>query len=380
MQKTAIYWLVYTLSHSVFLTCFAVFLIQFPSFIFSPYESIVLAKYGRYKALLITQIAFIIQTSILTLVVLLVNYSVWHILFLSTIFGIITAFDAPARQSMAYALATDKKDISTVLSLNSSMANLAKVIGPAVSGILLDNWSASLCFALNAAGFIIVIVSLLFIKQPIHTNKRLQKSSMDFMTGFVFLKRSPSMAGVILLLACSSLLALPYASILPVFTIEALHDKASAYGYLMGFSGLGAIVCSIFLASLKSDKHLKRLLVLATFFLGMVLILFSYAPNFLIALFLIALIGFGTAALITLVNTIIQTSTSDETRSSLLNYYTIAFFGIQPLGALFVGMVSSYMTTSSILLVEGFISIELALFFWPYLWKETKKPIKNLSV
>src|SRR6201995_3018417 len=169
MQRTGVSWVGYTLTRSPFMLGLTVFASQFPSFIFSLAGGVAADCYNRYKVLLITQTASMIQALLLAILVLTHHFSVQVILLLSVVLGIINAFDVPARQPLIHEMVTDKADLPNALALNSSMVNIARLIGPALSGIVLVKFGAGICFLLNALSFIAVILSLVCMKLPTNT-------------------------------------------------------------------------------------------------------------------------------------------------------------------------------------------------------------------
>src|SRR5580658_874803 len=168
MQKTAVSWLIYSLTHSKFMLGVSLFASPFPSFAFSLIGGVVSDRYNRYRVLLTTQAASLIQALLLATLILLKHYQVWEILSLSVVLGIINAFDVPARQALVYEMVDDKADLPNALALNSSMVNLSRLAGPAISGIVLEKFGAGVCFFLNAASFVTVITSLLLMRLPTH--------------------------------------------------------------------------------------------------------------------------------------------------------------------------------------------------------------------
>src|SRR5450631_3998187 len=233
MQRTAVYWVVYAQTHSAFMLGVAVFAAQFPSFLFSPLGGVISDRYNRYRVLLITQAASLIQATLLTILVMFTHYTVGEILMFSVLLGMINAFDVPARQSMVNEMVDNKEDLSNAIALNSSMVNLARLVGPAISGIVLEKFGAGTCFLINALSFITVIVSLLFMKFPKYIPQRHSKKiSREFKEGWKYLKRTPSIGCVILMLACVSLLVLPFSTLLPVYAKVIFQGNASTFGYL----------------------------------------------------------------------------------------------------------------------------------------------------
>ncbi len=367
MQRTAIYWLIYVQTHSAFMLGLAVFAAQFPSFLFSPIGGVISDRYNRYHVLLFTQIASLIQAALLAFMVMFTQYTLWKIFALSVLLGIINAFDVPARQSMVHEIVDYKDDLPNAIALNSSMVNLAWLIGPAISGVVLEKFGAGICFLINAFSFIAVIASLLLMRLPkfipqVHTKKVIK----EFKEGWEYLKHTPSIGFVILLLACTSLLVLPFATLLPVYAKVIFKGNASTFGYLNSFIGLGAVGGAFFLASLKAGVNLKKILFINLFIFGAGLVLFSHMTNFPLALFFAMLAGFGMMSQTTISNTIIQTTVSAEMRGRVISYFAMAFFGMQPLGGLLIGTVSQYIGAPNTILAEGIAAILIAISFIPF--------------
>jgi MFS family permease len=374
MQRTAVYWLIYTQTHSTFMLGLAVFATQFPSFIFSPLGGVVSDRYNRYHVMLVTQVASLIQASLLAALVIFTQYTVWEILAFSVVLGTINAFDLPARQSMVNEMVDHKEDLPNAIALNSSMVHLARLIGPAVSGIVLEKLGAGTCFVMNALSFITVIASLLFMRFPKFVKRSHPKKVFkEFKEGFVYLKNTPTIGAVILLLAFVSLFVLPYSTLLPVYAKVIFKGNASTFGYLNSCIGLGALIGAIFLASLRTGANLKKILLINLVIFGVALMLFSHMTNLFIALSFAMLAGFAMMSQMTICNTIIQTNVSTEMRGRVLSFYAMAFFGMQPMGGLLVGTIAQYISAPNTILVEGFAAVIIALLFLPHLRKDNLK-------
>jgi MFS family permease len=371
MQRTAVYWVIYEQTNSSFMLGFVVFATQFPSFLFSPLGGVVSDRYNRYRVLLITQVASMIQAFLLVALVVFTKYTAWEIFALSIVLGIINAFDVPARQSMIHEIVDNKEYLPNAIALNSSMVNLARLIGPALSGIVLEKLGAGACFLMNALSFVAVIVCLLLMRFPEfipHPNpKRIMK---EFKEGWEYLRRTPSIGYVILLLACISLFVLPFIALLPVYAKVIFAGSASTFGYLNSLIGLGAVGGAIFLASLKAGVNLKKILFINTLIFGTGLILFSHTGYFPLAAVFAVITGFGMMSQTTISNTIIQTSASREMRGRVISYFAMAFFGMQPLGGLLIGTLSTYIGATNTLLAEGIAAIVIAIIFLPFLRKD----------
>ncbi len=343
MQRTAVYWVIYMQTHSAFILGLSVFASQFPSFLLSLLGGAIADRYNRYKVLLFTQIASMIQAIAMTLVVVFTDYSVVELIVLSVLLGIVNAFDVPARQSLMHILVTQKEDIGNAIALNSSMVNVARLIGPAVAGFILESFGAGICFMLNALSFIAVIISLLMLKLPAYIPQaRTQKMLEDLKDGLHYLKSTPSLGTLVLLLSLMSLLVLPYTTLFPIIAKETLGGDASIYGYLNSFVGVGALLGAILLASLKHTSNLRKLLIIATTLFGLGILFFSLSHTLHFSYLFCTIAGFGMMLHVTIINTLLQTTSDSAMRGRVISYFAMAFFGMQPLGALLIGTISHY--------------------------------------
>jgi MFS family permease len=380
MQRTAVYWVIFSQTHSTFMLGLTAFAAQFPSFALSLWGGVISDRYNRYKVLLATQIASLIQAVILTVLIIVNPSAVWAILAISVALGIINAFDVPSRQSLVYEMIEKKQDLPNALALNSSMVNLARLLGPALAGIVLERFGESFCFGLNAFSFVAVITSLLMMKLPPYVpNENKKKISKDLKEGFAYLKQTPSIATVIIMLACMSLLVLPFTTLLPVYAKVIFAGNASTFGFLNSFIGLGAILGGVYLASQKTGSDLRKILMVNTVIFGIGLIIFSHMTSLPLALIFAAVAGFGMMSQTTISNTIIQTNVIPEMRGRVLSYFVMAFFGMQPLGALLIGGVSQYIGTPNTILAEGIAALIILFLFIPYLRRNLKKKNNNIN-
>ena len=371
MQRTGVSWAVYTATHSTFMLGLTVFASQFPSFLFSLWGGILSDRYNRYKLLIFTQTASMIQAVLLAILTLTNHFVIWQILTLSVILGIINAFDLPARQPLVHELVTNKEDIPNALALNSSMVNIARLAGPALSGIVLGNFGAGICFLINAISFVAVIISLLMMKLPAYKPlPSKNKIGSDIKEGFVYLKNTPLISLVLLLLAILSLLILPYDTLLPVFAKVVFKGDATTFGFISSFIGLGAICGTVFLASLKQGASLKLYLLMNIVIVGVGLILFSRINYFPLAMLFATLSGFGAMSQNTICLTIIQVKTDAAMRGRVMSYVAMAYFGMLPLGSLLIGAISQKIGAPKTLLFQGIISLVIAGFVAAFIRRE----------
>jgi len=376
MQRTAVSWVIYSLTHSTFMLGMAVFAQQFPSFLLSLFGGIVADRHSRYKILLITQTASMIQAVLLAALILTNHYVIWEIMALSVILGIVNAFDVPARQPMIHEMVNNKEDIANALALNSAMVNMARLIGPALSGIVLEKFGAGICFSLNALSFVAVLTSLLLMKFPKFTppvNKK--KIVHELEEGFQYIKETRAIGIPILMLTFLSLFVLPYDTLIPAFAKTIFKGNAATFGYINSFIGLGAITGSLFLASVKREQALKKILLIGAATLGVGMIAFSQFQSFPFAMPFAIIMGFGTLIPMTSCITIVQMEAATNMRGRVMSYVALCYFGMLPLGSLLIGTVSEHTSVSFTMACQGVIAILVIVFFWKPLMRKTRKKI-----
>ncbi len=379
MQKTAVSWVIYSLTHSKFMLGVTLFATMFPSFLFSFIGGVVADRYSRYKLLLLTQIVSMVQALLLTALIFFKHYSVWEIIALSVLLGIINAFDVPARQSLVYEMVDDKKDLPNALALNSSMVNLSRLIGPAMAGLVIEKFGEDVCFGLNALSFLAVIVSLLLMKLPEYVPKPHTKNILgELREGLGYIKRTPEISFVLGMLALISLLVLPFTTLIPVYAKDIFHGTASTFGIIDSAIGLGAFSGAIFLASLKPGGNLRKILAVNTFIFGAGLVLFSHITYYPLALVFATIGAFGMMSQITISNTLIQTTVAPAMRGRVISFYAMAFFGMQPLGGLVIGSLSQHIGVENTVMGEGIIALLIGVLHLRFLQRK-KVAVKALS-
>ncbi|WP_194304279.1 MFS transporter [Chryseobacterium sp. LAM-KRS1] len=365
MQRTAIVWLIYSLTHSSFMLGVTVFAEQFPSFLFSFAGGVAADRFNRSTIIRWTQIAAVLQTSLLAVLFLAHHIVVWQILALSVVLGIINAFDVPARQTMISQVVMEESDVPSALSLSSATSSISKVLGPAVAGFVLEHWNVGFCFVLNAIGFMIVIVCFSMMKLPAYEKKTTHKKVLsEFKEGWVYLKNESRIGLVILMLSLMGLLVLPYDTLIPEVAKITFKGSASTFGYISGFIGLGAVSGTILLASLKRNDKLRFYLVLSTAALGLGLILFSQSTNFYWAMLFVVFTGFGSVMQLTSCNIIVQSEAAPHMKGRAISILLTAIFGMLPLGSLVTGYASEHIGSSNTLLIQGILAILIAICFY----------------
>lgn len=376
MQKTAVSWVVYSLTQSKFMLGVTVFATLFPTALVSLYGGIIADRYSRYKILLTTQILSFLQAVLLTLAIVFYKQdAVWVIIILSAVLGFINGFDVPARQSLIRELVIDQNNLPNALALNSSIVNLSKLIGPAIAGFVLEKYSDQVCFGSNAISFIPVIISLLFIKLPksekrIKTEKNLKR---EFTEAFDYIKNTPAISSIIIFTGIMSLLVLPFTTLTPVFAKDIFNGSASTLGIIDGVIGFGAFISALFLASLKQGTDLTKILAINTIVFAIGLILFSQTAIFPLALVFISIGAFGMMPIRTISNTIVQINVPNHFRGRVISIYFMVLTTMLPIGSLIISAISHFIGAKTTVLFEGFIALIIAAFYVRYLKKEKLK-------
>lgn len=376
MQKTAVSWVVYSLTQSKFMLGVSVFATLFPTALVSLYGGIVADRYNRYKILLSTQIVSLMQAVLLTLaIVFFKQHVVWEIIVLGAVLGIINGFDMPARQSLVRELVGRKEDLPNALALNSSMVNLSKLIGPAIAGFILERFGDAICFGINAISFIPVILSLLMMKLPkpeqkTKADKNLKK---EFLEAFAYIKITPVVSSIIIFAGIMGLLVLPFSTLTPVFAKDIFNGTAFTLGIIDGVIGFGALVGALFLASLHQGTNLSKVLAINTLVFGIGLILFSQVAILSLALLFIAVGSFGMMSVRTITNTIVQIHVPNQFRGRVISIYLMVLTATIPIGSLIVGAISHYIGVEKTVLIEGFLALVIAVFYGRYLKNEKLK-------
>jgi MFS family permease len=296
--------------------------------------------------------------------------AVWTIIGLSVLLGLINGFDVPARQSLVYELVDNKADLSNAVALNSSMVNLSKLIGPALAGLVIERFGEVFCFGLNAVSFIAVISTLLLIKLPTFTPRPHPKNILgELVEGFSYAKNTESIRFILTRLALTSLLVLPFTTLMPVYAKDIFHGTASTFGLIDSAIGLGAFVGALYLASLKPGTNLNNVLAVNTFIFGTGLILFSHAPWYPLALALIAVGAFGMMSQVTITNTLLQTQSNPIMRGRVISLFVMANAGMQPIGSLLVGTISEHIGVQNAVLLQGLLALGIGAFHVRHLRK-----------
>ncbi len=353
-QRLAVGWLVYRLTHSVFILGIVGFLGDLPAFLFAPFAGVLADRWCRHRTLVLVQVLAMIQALLLALLVLSSAVAVWHVVVLSVFLGFLHAFDVPTRQAFLVEMVEKREDLGNAIALNSSMVNSARLIGPTAAGLLIATVGEGVCFLLNSISYLAVIGSLVAMNlKPIRRKPSHAPVFRELKQGFSYVSHFAPMRSILLLLALTSLMGMPYQILMPVFATDILHGGPQVLGFLMGCSGVGALVGAFYLASRKSVRGLESLIASAAGVFGIGLVAFSLSRILWLSLMLMLLTGFGMIVQMASSNTVLQTIVEDDKRGRVMSFYTMAYRGMIPLGSLLTGAVASKIGAPQTLLMGG---------------------------
>jgi MFS family permease len=380
MQRIAVSWLVYNMTHSAFMLGLVAFAGQIPVLLLSPYAGAFVDRHSRYRTLLVTQIASMVQAGLLALLVWKGHDSIVGIIFLSVLLGIINAFDTPSRQSFMIVLVEDKEYLPNAIALNSSMVTLARLLGPAAGGILLSTYGEDVCFLINFLSFIAVIGSLLIMRIKVPVRKKNDEPIWKgLQEGYTYLKGNLGLRSAIMLMAVTSLLVMPYSNLYPVFAKSIFKGNVTTFSWLNSISGLGALMGAVFMANLRPGRNLLKIIAYSSLLLAVSLMLFSYTTKLPLALFFIMSGEAGMLSQIAATNTYVQTNVDEHMRGRVVSYYVMAFQGMQPVGSLVIGWLAHITSAPLAVLMEGMAGAIAVVLFIPVLKRARKKAEQRAS-
>ncbi len=364
MTQIATVWLVYHLTNSAWWLGVVGFSSQIPSFVISPFGGIIVDRWNRHRILIITQILAMLQSLALAILAMTGIIHISHIILLSIIQGLITAVDSPARQAFVTEMVERKEDLGNAIALNSSMFNGARLVGPAIAGLLIASVGAGVCFLIDGLSYLAVIASLLAMKlKPRKIPEQTTDVWQRLKEGFIYAFGFPPIRAILLLLALFSFMGMPYTVLIPIFATQILQGGPETLGFLMAAVGVGALSGAIYLSSRQSVLGLGKIIAFSPAVLGLALIIFSQSRSLWLSLLTMLFVGCGSILQIASSNTILQTIVEEDKRGRLMSWYTMAFLGILPFGNLAAGALANQIGAPNTVMIGGIFCILGSLVF-----------------
>jgi len=363
LQNVGQSWLVYRLTHSATYLGAIAFSQQIPILLLAVPAGGFVDRTNRHRMVMITQMLLLVQATVLSLLTFADKITIGGLFVLAALMGIISAFDLPARQAFLVQM-VGKKDLMNAIAINSSMFNGARMIGPAIAGIVVAKWGESYCFLLNAVTYIAVIVSLLLMKiHPVETESP-QSWARDLADGFRFVRETAPVRVMLQLVGAFGISGFSFAVLLPVFADRIFNRGATGLGWLMTAVGIGALFGALFLARRRGLKGISKLIAISAFGFALCLMLFSLSLYFWLSFGLLCLLGFFMLTMIASINTAIQSIIPDSFRGRVMSFFTTMLIGMGPIGSLIAGALADSVGTQIAVFV--FALFCLAAAFWFY--------------
>ena len=364
MTRLATSWLVYRLTGSAFLLGVVGFAGQIPTFLLAPLAGVWVDRLNRRNVLLVTQFLAMLQSLALAALTLTHCINIHEIIVLSAFQGLINAFDMPGRQTFLVEMVEEKEDLGNAIALNSSMVNLARLVGPSLAGAVIAISGEGYCFLIDGVSYLAVILSLALMRVHAAAIKHSADSMLvQFQEGWRYVSSSAPIRTILLLFALVSLMGWPFTVLMPIFAGKILHGGPHTLGFLMGAVGVGALVSALSLAVRKTVRGLGKMIPISTAAFGVGLMGFGLSRYFWLSLVLMLVCGFGMMQQMAASNTIIQTIVEDSKRGRVMSFYTVAFVGMAPFGSLLAGALAHAIGAPYTVMFSGACCIAGAAWF-----------------
>ena len=365
MTRIATSWLVYRLTKSPLLLGTVGFAGQIPTFLLAPLAGVIVDRMDRRTLLVWTQSLAMVQSLVLAWLTLTHRVTISEILALSVMQGLINAFDMPGRQSFMVKMVEDKADLSNAIAINSSMVNVARLIGPSLAGMLIAATNEGWCFLTDGVSYIAVIASLLMMRLTAAEKERATTTMLaQLREGWSYVTSSGPIRTILSLFALLSLMGWPFMVLMPIFAAQVLHGGPHTLGFLMGAVGVGSLVSALALVMRRSVRGLTKMIPIAAAVFGVGLICFGLSSVLWLSILMMLVTGFGMMQGLTASNTILQTLVDEKMRGRVMSYYTMAFVGMAPFGSLLAGAMAHAIGAQRTVIVSGIACIVGSLWFW----------------
>ncbi|MGB8987112.1 MAG: MFS transporter, partial [Candidatus Sulfotelmatobacter sp.] len=380
MTRVATSWLVYRLTGSALLLGFVGFAGQIPTFLLAPFAGVLVDRLNRRNMLVWTQALAGLQSLALAGLTLAKIITVHEVIWLSVLQGLINAFDMPGRQAFLIQMVEDKQDLGNAIALNSSMVNVARLVGPALAGFVIAGVGEGYCFLIDGISYLAVIASLLMMRVNIAPARRAAASILEQLKeGWTYVRGFPPIRTILLLFALISLMGMPFMVLMPIFASNVLHGGPHTLGFLLGASGVGALISAISLALRKTVRGLTTMIQISAALFGVGLICFGLSHTLLLSMSLMVVVGFGMMQGLAASNTVIQTLVPEDKRGRVMSYYTMAFVGMAPFGSLLAGGLAHRFGAPHAVMITGAFCLAGSLWFTTQL-KSIRKIMRPIYV
>ncbi|MBV9385815.1 MAG: MFS transporter [Chroococcidiopsidaceae cyanobacterium CP_BM_ER_R8_30] len=368
MTLIATNWLVLQLTHSAWWLGIVGFASQIPTFCLAPFAGVFVDRWSRYHIVVAAQVLAMFQSLALAFLALTGMINIWQIIGLSLLQGLINAVSVPALQAFVKEIVEKQENLGNAIALNASLISSARLIGPAIGGLLIATVGSGMCFLIDGISYIAVLVALMSMKlPPVKISVESSPQWQRLKTGFSYAFGFPPIRSVLLLMALLGFMGLPYVVLAPIFATDVLHGGAETLGFLMAASALGAFIASIYLSSRLSVVGLENVIAMAPRIWGIGFIVFSLSRILGFSLIVMVAVGFGVVLQIAACNTFVQTIVEDDKRGRVMSFFSMSFMGMVPFGSLFSGWLANQIGAPNTLIINGAVCIFSSFIFAKYL-------------
>ncbi len=369
ITMVAMVWLVYHLTQSPVLLGLVGFVSQVPNLVLVPFGGVLSDRWNHQQTLIVTQTLSMLQSFALAILTLTGVIQIWHIVVLSLFQGIVSAIDSPTRQAFVPEIIERKESLINAIALNSSMFNAARLVGPAIGGLLLTSVGAGYCFLIDGVSYIAVLLALSAMRLPAKTSASAQTSftfaaiGQHLRAGFVYAFGFAPVRSLLIMIGIVSFVGVNFVVVLPIFSSQILQGDANTLGLLMAASGVGSLIAAVQLSLRREVRGLGRLVAIAPIIYGLGMIAFAVSRSIWLSALLLAVLGFCSLLQSASSNTIIQTLVPDQLRGRVMSIYIMSFLGMISFGNLFQGALVSWIGAPTTVAINGILCVLAAIFF-----------------
>ena len=362
MQSVAQLWLVYSLTKSPLYLGIVAAVAYLPILLFSAIGGVIADRFLKRNLLLMTSVLSVVPALLLGILTHLDSITVWQVAVLAAFLGTVNAFDIPARQAFLVEM-VGKRSLTNAIALNASAFHGARMIGPALAGIIITYVGLPACFYLNALSFVAVIIAL--SKMNVKGAMKMHSKGFvkEFIEGIQFIKSKPEIYRIIFLIFIFSLIGIPYITFLPIFAVEVLHKGPEGFGFLGSAAGTGALSAALFIAFKGDIEEKNRYLSLSALCFSVSLFIFSLSKVFYLSLLALVFVGWGIVSFMATANGFIQLAVPDDLRGRVMSVYAMVFLGTFPIGNSLLGILSDSIGTVLTVSLASFLCIIASVVF-----------------
>jgi MFS family permease len=389
MQRVAQGWVVYQLTGSELALGTISFVGSLPTLFLMLPAGVIADRVPKRKVLLAAQTVMMLLAFILATLAATGVLQVWHIMVLAVCLGVANSFDAPARQSLAVEMVSDRRDLMNAIAMNSTMFNIARIIGPAVGGVILATLGTAWCFALNGVSFLAVIAALLAMRLPAMPRASHSEAVLtQMLEGLRYVWQNVNVRTIIAVVGIASLSIGSYSVLFPAFAADVFRVNATGLGWLNAAMGAGALAGALTVASLGAYRRKGRILTVGNLAFPAAVLLFAlsaslvpallghgwlpssrvtalgltFPPLFILSLLMLVGTGWGFMVQNAMANTLVQSIVPDELRGRVMSAYMLMFFGSTPFGALLMGSLAQALGPAAGVAIGATVALGFALF------------------